>query len=334
MTMDTQNTPSDLAAVPVPEGHPAAPIATPTTSRHLRFDTLSRVFSGSDGLRAGWKALLFLVVFLVVVLPFRPGVAWVERRLIQGFNVWYLLFSETVVFLQVAAATFLMAKMIDRRPWDFYGLPLRRAFGSRFWIGGLIGFLALVVQVAVMRAGGWFQFGPAQLHGLAAIRMGFYWGLAFIAVSLLEEFLFRGYLQQTLARGMHFWPAAIVLSGVFGVLHISNDGENWIGAAGVSLFGMQFVFMLRRTGDLWLPIGAHTGWNWGQTFFFGVPNSGNVAEGGLRTASFHGHWLLSGGTAGPEGSVFLFLSLGLMTAAVAGLYKRQTQIPVNRVEGS
>ncbi len=332
MTMETENIPSNLA--PAPEGDPIAPSEPPTVSRHLRLDTLSRVFSGSDGMRAGWKVLLFLVVFSVLFLPCQPGIDWVERHLIRGFNVWYVLFSETVTFLQVAAATFLMAKLIDRRPWDSYGLPLRRAFGSRFWIGGLIGFLALVVQVAVMRAGGWFQFGPAQLHGLAAIRMGLYWGLAFIAVALLEEFLFRGYLQQTLTRGMRFWPAAILLSGVFGVLHISNDGENWIGVAGVFLFGMVFVFMLRRTGDLWFPVGAHTGWNWGQTFFFGVPNSGNAAEGGLRTASFHGHRLLSGGTAGPEGSVFLFLSLGLMTAAVARLYRQQTQVPANRVEGA
>ena len=47
-------------------------------------------------------------------------------------------------------------------------------------------------------------------------------GMVFLMVGVFEELFSRGYLQATLARGIGFWLAAILMSTLFGALHIPN----------------------------------------------------------------------------------------------------------------
>jgi membrane protease YdiL (CAAX protease family) len=55
--------------------------------------------------------------------------------------------------------------------------------------------------------------------------------------GIREEALFRGYLQATLTRGIGFWPAAVVLSLLFGAGHLANAGETVSGVSGVMVQG-------------------------------------------------------------------------------------------------
>ncbi len=66
-------------------------------------------------------------------------------------------------------------------------------------------------------------------------------------------------------------------------------------------------------------MGFHTAWDWGQTYFYGVPDSGIVVPGHLLNSKFTGPAWLTGGTVGPEGSVLcvvLIISLGFVCAAL------------------
>ena len=63
------------------------------------------------------------------------------------------------------------------------------------------------------------------------------------------------------------------------------------------------------SGNLWMPIGFHLAFDWGETYLYGVPNSGHVLPGHLLSGSSSGAWWLSGGTVGPEGSVLCTLLL-------------------------
>ena len=97
--------------------------------------------------------------------------------------------------------------------------------------------------------------------------------------------LLRGYAQFTLARGIGFWPAALVLSCGFGLIHLRNDGEQWRGLLAAAFIGFFFCLTLRRTGNLWFAVGFHAAWDWGETFFYSVPDSGMVAPGHLLSSS-------------------------------------------------
>lgn len=77
------------------------------------------------------------------------------------------------------------------------------------------------------------------------------------------------------------------------------------------IVGILAAFALSRTGNIWFPIGMHAAWDWGETFFYSTPDSGFLAQGHLLNSSFHGPTWLTGGSVGPEGSVFAFVVLAL-----------------------
>jgi hypothetical protein len=164
------------------------------------------------------------------------------------------------------------------------------------------------------------------LSGADALKYGALYGIAFLMVGLFEEFSFRGYMQATLGSGIGFWPAAIILSILFGAIHLSNGGEAWFGAAMAGSFGVLAAFCLQRTGNIWFPIGMHATWDWSETFFYSVPDSGFLAKGHLFNSTFHGPTWLTGGTVGPEGSVFAFLVLLIGGIGVHFIFPKK-QIP-------
>jgi len=231
-------------------------------------------------------------------------------------------FSFSVIF----AAAVIMAQ-IERRSVGVYGLPIRRAFGKLFWQGCLVGLVEVSALVGLIAAFGGYSFGDVALHGQELLRWGILWAVSFVFVGLFEEFLFRGYTQYTLADGIGFWPAAVVLSCSFGAVHLGNPGEGWVGAAGVVAIGLIFAFALRRTGNLWLCVGWHASFDFGETFLYSVPNSGIVFQGHLSNASLHGAKWLTGGTVGPEGSIFSFLTMGILAVAIHLLFPAKKTEP-------
>jgi hypothetical protein len=123
-----------------------------------------------------------------------------------------------------------------------------------------------------------------------------------------------------LTAGVGFWPAAILLSLGFGALHLENPGENWVGILAAMLIGFFFCLTLRRTGNLWFAIGFHASWDWGESYLYSVPNSGWKPPGHLLHSSLQGPRWLSGGSVGPEGSVFLFVLLALLWVVFDRVY--------------
>ena len=57
-------------------------------------------------------------------------------------------------------------------------------------------------------------------------------------------------------------------------------------------------------------------WDWSQSFLYGVPDSGLIVQGRMFATHALGNPLLSGGTDGPEGSVFCIPILLLVIAVL------------------
>ena len=60
----------------------------------------------------------------------------------------------------------------------------------------------------------------------------------------------------------------------------------------------------------------HAAWDWGQSFLFGVADSGLMAQHHLLATHPQGRAILSGGTTGPEGSILIIGVLALGTLIV------------------
>ncbi len=223
--------------------------------------------------------------------------------------------TKALMVFFVSLATWIMSR-VEHRPLDDYGIPLTKAFGGRFWEGSVWGFAMLSAILLVLWVSGHFQIDSVALRGAAVYRWAFAWGETFLGVSLTEEFAFRGYWLFTMSRRIRFWPAALFLSVIFGVAHLGNQGENVLGIAQVVATGLLFCLMIRRTGTLWFAIGFHAAWDWAETFFYGTPDSGLLGVGRFLNSSVRGPNWVTGGSAGPEGSIFALVILLLCAGLI------------------
>jgi membrane protease YdiL (CAAX protease family) len=281
------------------------------------------IFVGRDGLRAGWSLLLFAALVMLASMAMVFGLRAIHPGALHtggGMAPGTTIVQEGLSLLVVGIPALIMS-LIERRRFARYNVgaphPLA-AFGK----GLVAGLVMLSILIGLLAATGSIRFGGLAIGGGAIVTYGVEWLIAFVLVGLFEEFAFRGYLQFTLSRGVAgladwlgakrhaaaigFWVAAIVFSVIlFAYAHTSNGGETVMGLTAVSLAGIAFVFSLWWTGSLWWAIGFHTAWDWAQSYLYGVADSGLISEGHLLVTDPAGNPMLSGGSAGPEGSVLV-----------------------------
>lgn len=278
---------------------------------------IPRVFYGENEVRSGWRLLVFMAM---VTGAISLENLLVGRLLSAADGATRFLIREVADFVIFLLASWIMGRLEGRTIGD-YGLPGSKMFRGQFWQGAAAGFASITVLLAAMRAAGVFYFGSVGLHGTAVWMWAGIYALVFTLVALREEFRARGYALYTLAAGIGYWPAAIISAAYFGYSHHGNTGEDWIGLFNAGLYGLLACFLLRRSGNLWLPIGFHMAFDWGESYFYGVADSGQSVPGHLLNPSSAGPAWLSGGTVGPEGSVLCTAMIVVVWLVLAQLMR-------------
>jgi hypothetical protein len=277
------------------------------------------VFLNKAGVRAGWRLVIYAAIFFVLWSGSSLLFVDLVRPKRDVFSPGFQFVGESLGLFAALCAAWIMSR-IEKRAVGIYGLPLRGAFGKLFWQGCAFGLFEISALIGLIAAFGSYSFGSLAEHGGEIARWALFWASFFIVVGMFEEFFFRGYSLHTLADGIGFWPAAILLSLFFGGVHLQNKGENWVGVAGVMVVGLFWSFTLKRTGTLWFALGMHATFDFGETFLFSVPDSGMVLPGHLSNATLHGPAWITGGSPGPEASVFDFLILFVFFILIHFLY--------------
>lgn len=228
--------------------------------------------------------------------------------------------------------TALMLGAVAAGYWFLRGQAIHKGFGFTFhwWAivdllaGILITTLAMLGIFLVLWAIGGTQVDSVQWN-LATVTRGLY---EQSVTAPFEEILSRS-LQQSgvqvtlglvfalLARGRlggswesrmdrtlvwAVWPAIVVISLLFGYLHINNSGATWFTAFGNALGGLMYGIAFAAGRNIWLPIGMHGAWNFVQGTVLGFGVSG-TSRASLVTQHPAGSALLSGGDFGPEGGL-------------------------------
>jgi membrane protease YdiL (CAAX protease family) len=290
-----------------------------------------------SALRAALRAGLFALIAVAGVAAL-AGIGLLAIRL-SGRHIHvardaaippqFALLAELVQLGPILLATWVMTRY-EHRPVADFGLPLRRIFAWPFAGGIAAGLASIALVVGAMIASGSAHVTGFATTGGAAVLYALLWAVTFLVVGMAEESFFRGYPQFRLGAAFGYWPAAVGLSVLFALLH-RNPGETPLGQIEVFLFGMFQCFALRRFGDLRWPIGFHAAWDWGQTCLFGVGDSGVVGAGAVLHTSVSGPSLLSGGSTGPEATIFTPVILAAVALLVSlRVRKPATPATVNR----
>ncbi|MFQ5795943.1 MAG: lysostaphin resistance A-like protein [Candidatus Bipolaricaulia bacterium] len=270
------------------------------------------IFFNERRMRAGWRALLFIALLLFLFTLLFSLIQLPEA----SSSLDDLLIVESYLLIPVLGITYLMARYVDRRPFDSVGLWFHPHWRREFSLGALLGLLmiSLFFGIAYLMGGitvSWAAIGSRELLKIFSLYL-----LAHLSLGAFEEITFRGYLFQSLIEGLGTWPAAVTLSFVFGLLHYSNPNATPIGTINTGLVGLGLAVAYIRTKSLWLPIGFHFTWNFLQAHLYAFPVSGISFRVGLLQVAVDRSepaWL-TGGAFGPEGSVIV-TGLGLLLLA-------------------
>ena len=270
--------------------------------------SIASIFIGSNGLRAGWRFLLFALAIEVGVFVLEEPLGQILGRLFainpREPSAPALLIDEFVFCLSVFLITSIFA-LAERRRIDSYGLPIAQAFGKFFWKGMLAALLVVLFMAGAMILSGAMVLHGLALHGSDPARLALLWFVANILLGLAEEYTFRGYALQSLWRGAGFWPAAVITTAIFAGDHLEKPGENAMDIGMIFFLGLVICLSVRKTGSLWWAVGWHAGFDFGQLFLIGTRNGGQTPVGRLFNVTFPGPAWLNGGELGTEASIFM-----------------------------
>jgi CAAX protease family protein len=285
---------------------------------------MKKVFFNSRGLRAGWRLLIFVAIFMVIGLLLDrivPAILHLQNR--PFLDPVSLMAADLASLIQVLIATWIMAR-IERRHFPQYGIPpLRRAFAPGFWVGAVWGVGSTSLLIGLIAAFGGYRILGLAIHGSELWYFTALWTIANLLIGFSEELQFRAYLLATTADGIGFWAASILLSIGFGAIHFFlKPHERWEDFASTGLLGLFMCFTLRRTGSLTFAIGFHAAFDFANLFVWSGQNAGEYAPGHLLQTTWNGPQWVTGGLLGPEASRLVFPVIALMFVVFDRLYRR------------
>jgi membrane protease YdiL (CAAX protease family) len=248
-------------------------------------------------LRAGWRIAGFLAVFYGLALPLLFGL-----RALLGFSKSSPLVI-VIIALTAVPAVYIARRWIDKKSFVSLGLQWSSQgaadllFG--FFLSGIMAGAVFVVMAALGYIGN-IQMATSfwQAAGLLTGSL-----LIMTLVGFWEELVFRGYILQNMAEGMGLRTAVLVSCLLYGLIHSAYPTAGLLSTAFIVLFGYLRIYGLLRTGQLWLSIGMHAGWNFFQATVFGFAASGHAEDRTLVTHDALAADWLSGGDFGPEASI-------------------------------
>jgi membrane protease YdiL (CAAX protease family) len=290
----------------------------PARKRHV----ISRIFISSDEprLRAGWRLLLQTLLMIAFSVP----LALMTVLIKIGGNEFFLnQIVELVIFI---SSIYIARRFLDKRSFVSLGLQINKQALADILIGIAITFVMMGSIYSAEIAAGWltvesfaWQTEPA-INVITSILMFF---VIFIIVGWNEELLSRGYHLQTLASGTNMFWGIVISSSVFGLAHLGNPNATWVSAAGIFFAGVFLAYGYLRTGQLWLSIGLHIGWNFFEGVIFGFPVSGlDIYR--LIHHQVQGPEAWTGGAFGPEAGLIVLPAL-VIGSVLIYLYTRNRE---------
>ena len=228
-----------------------------------------------------------------------------------------ILAAVVVVVLGTATAAAIRAK----RAGEPLGAGIRGVGAARSVATGL----------AIAAAGMLTATGLMALAGVAHVDgIGFDPGVlvlgavVFTLSAYVEELLFRVLMLGGLVRLTgRPWLALTAMALAVGAFHVATTAHTTlISVVSSTLGGVMYGVAFLRTGNLWLGLGVHIGWNWIQGTILGFPVSGtDDYSGAVLEVHTSGPDWLGGGAYGPEGSVLSLVGrlviIGLIVAVTA-----------------
>lgn len=270
--------------------------------------TGSRLRNPDDNrLRAGWRIASFLLIFYAIALPLLFGL-----RALLGFSKTSPMVI-VIIALSATPAVYIARRWIDGKSFASLGLRWNVRAASDLSFGFFLSGLMAASVFAAMVVFGFIENIKVVVDLPTALNLIAIPLLTMALVGFWEELVFRGYILQNMAEGLGMKTAIIISCLIYGAVHAMNPNAGLLSSTIIVLFGFLRIYGYLCTGQLWLSIGMHTGWNFFQATVFGFAASGHAEAQTLVSHDAAAPSWLSGGSFGPEASL---LTIPVVVAAL------------------
>jgi membrane protease YdiL (CAAX protease family) len=284
---------------------------------------------GERRLRSGWRLLIQTILLLLLALCAGTAIllpyTFLAGRDISGLS--FILLNEAIKLIAITPSIVLARRFLDKRSFASLGLKIDLRAGFDLLAGLLVSFLMMGAIFLTFRSLGWLRFqGFAwQAQSLApVIGQSLLMLLIFTSTGWNEELLSRGYHLQTFASGTSTAWGVVFSSIIFGVMHLTNPGASWIAGLGIFFSGLFLAIGYLLTGQLWISIGLHIGWNFFEGTVFGFTVSG-IDFYRITNITVHGPQAWTGGAFGPESGLIILPAIVLGSLLVFSYSKLRSR---------
>jgi hypothetical protein len=282
------------------------------------------LFLLDDGrLRVGWR--FAFAVLIVIVVNFIAGT--VAATIAGNRTAVEETIYRSLLMALLLGSFYGMAKIFDQpegSAWTYLGLPRRNWFRQAL-TGAILGFVLIFFAIVIIVI--FFIYSITKMVvNPHTLQFPLIVGFILLTGAMAEELMFRGYPFQRLVDGIGKLGAILVLSALFGLVHLRNPHVSDNRAVQVFAFvntlliGIVLAIAYLRTRALWLPWGLHFSWNFTLGLIFGLPVSGITQFSLLVKAKVLGPAWLLGGSYGLEGgflgTILALLGLGYVLVFV------------------
>ena len=253
-------------------------------------------------LRPSWRFGLSLVVVFAAGFAGALTVSALGRR-VHPFGAEFV-FRTAWLALQLMGFSVLLYLLDRVRGYVLgpMGLEFNRTALRESLAGTALGAAMVGVSVAVMAVAGRVEFhwiGGGVQVAVPILAVTYITAVA----AMAEEVAFRGYPFQRLVEGIGPAGGIIVLSVLFGAIHLGNPHATLWGFLNTIEIGTLLAVAYLRTRSLWMPWGLHFGWNLTLGMGFGLPVSGLNDFSVAVQGTAEGPAWLTGGSYGIEASL-------------------------------
>lgn len=267
----------------------------------------------------------------VVGVLLRAGLFLLFVRILGGLFGWtlnelvgYFPAAALSIFAAASLATLIVVRTFERARFVDVGLAWGPSSQKHFLMGCAAGVVPASAMILPFVFAGYAAYervqGPGAGFALDRLVMLFVM-LLFGAIG--EELMFRGYAFQIILNIARPFTTILPFAVLFAAAHTGNMHASALPIANTFLWGIVLGYAYVRSGDLWLPIGLHFGWNLALPLL-GAPLSGFEMTVTGYCLKWTAPELLSGGAYGPEGGLTATVAAGaLFVWLIKAKIKRQ-----------
>jgi membrane protease YdiL (CAAX protease family) len=276
----------------------------------------------------GWQRILSIIIpYLLIV-----GIFQLIGGMISGVDFNNLNFQKSseqtliISFFSLLGTTLVVCifmKYIDKENFIGLGFHTKNRL-NEFYLGFLIGAIIIISGFVLLQFLDEIKFQKTLFN----FKEFIYSILLFLAVSITEEVLSRGYILRNLMLSFNKYFALILSSSLFSLMHGFNPNIDLFGLVSIFTAGIFLGITYIHTKNLWFPIALHFSWNFFQTVLgFNVSGKDiySVVEFSMKEKT-----LLNGGTFGFEGSIFSIIAM-IVTIVIISIYYQRKKLSTTSV---